>query len=70
MDKADILQPVDQWTRLISFSMWTNGQWGMTLNQYESPQTYAIQNLFDQSCDHSCDESCDSLLLYLFDPVK
>ncbi|MCL1853546.1 MAG: hypothetical protein FWF88_11060 [Peptococcaceae bacterium] len=33
MDKADILQPVDQWTmdngqwiRLISFSLWTNGQ--------------------------------------------
>jgi len=26
MDKADILQPVDQWARLISFSLWTNGQ--------------------------------------------
>ena len=23
MEKADILQPVDQWRRLISFSLWT-----------------------------------------------
>jgi hypothetical protein len=28
MGKADILQPVDQWTRLISFSLWTNEETG------------------------------------------